>query len=276
MKYNNMLDEAISLSKKVYLRDGEPAPEGVDVKRGPRGGTFYVPKGSKVYRVGGTVRDELLGMKPKDIDYAVDSPSFDAMRDMITEMGGKIFQEREQFGCIRANVPGLGPADFTLCRKEGFYSDSRHPDSVSRGSILDDLARRDFTVNAIAIDVESGDIVDPHDGRADLKARVLRAVGNPMDRMREDPLRALRAVRFASTKGLVIEPKLKKALKDPEVLKSMKRLPAERMYNELESMFRKSPTSSALALLREYPGISDVIFSKVALKPTLEPDYFPK
>jgi tRNA nucleotidyltransferase/poly(A) polymerase len=208
------------------------------------------------------------------VDYAVEIESFDHMREMIHELKGEIFQEREEFGCIRANIPGLGPADFTLCRKDGFYADGRRPESIESGSILDDLARRDFTVNAIAVDAETGEVVDPHGGRADLETGVLRAVGDPMARMREDSLRALRAVRFAATKGLVIHPSLRPALSDPEVIESLKKLPSERVYNEIEAMFRGANTLAAMDLLSEYPELREVVFSKIGLKPSLEPAFY--
>lgn len=270
-----MLTFAITLSEKVYLHEGESPPESTHVEVGPRGGRYFVPseRRAKVYRVGGTVRDELMGLKPKDIDYAVESGSFGEMRDMILGLGGKIFQEREQFGCIRATIPGLGPADYTLCRKDGFYADGRHPESVSTGTILDDLARRDFTVNAIAVDAETGDVVDPHGGRADLEAKVLRAVGDPRDRLREDSLRALRALRFSAVKGLVMAPNLREAMVDKQVISSMAKLPAERVLNEMDSMLKGAGAASAFRTLAQFPAIQEVVMNKVSFKPTLESTY---
>jgi tRNA nucleotidyltransferase (CCA-adding enzyme) len=159
---------------------------------------------ARFFQVGGSVRDKLLGVKSKDIDYAVECESFDAMREAILAKGGKIFVETPQYFTIRANVPVLGATDYVLCRKDGAYSDGRRPDSVEVGTIFDDLARRDFTVNAIAIDTETGALIDPHGGAQDLTARVLRCVGNPVDRFNEDRLRIFRAARFSLTKGLTV------------------------------------------------------------------------
>lgn len=122
----------------------------------------------KFYQVGGSVRDKIMGIKPHDIDFAIGAESFGAMREAILARGGKIFLEMEKFFTIRANLPELGSADFVLTRKDGSYSDGRRPDGVTVGTILDDLARRDFTMNAIAINVETGDILDPFDGTGDI------------------------------------------------------------------------------------------------------------
>src|SRR5687768_7510936 len=113
------------------------------------------------FQVGGSVRDELLGKQSKDIDYAVEAPSYGAMREAIVERGGEIFQENEAFLTVRAKVPTLGACDYVLCRKDGTYDkDGRRPDFVEVGSLADDLARRDFTVNAMA-KAEDGTLVDP-------------------------------------------------------------------------------------------------------------------
>ena len=166
-----------------------------------------------MFEVGGCVRDELLGIKTKDIDFACEAESYSTMRSYLVEHGFTIFVETPEFLTIRAHFPkgwdhGMPQwgdmsritADFVLCRKEGEYTDGRHPDEVTPGTILDDLARRDFTVNAIA-KAPDGEYIDPHGGLNDLRAGLLRCVGSPSDRFREDALRSLRALRFRVTKG---------------------------------------------------------------------------
>ncbi len=101
----------------------------------------------KIYLVGGSIRDQLLGLKSKDLDYAVEAGSYEEMRDYIKE-NGKIFLETPEYLTIRAHLKNGEPADFVLCRKDGEYSDGRRPDKVTPGTLYDDLARRDFTVNA--------------------------------------------------------------------------------------------------------------------------------
>src|SRR4051812_36297006 len=116
-----------------------------------------------LYEVGGHVRDSLLGIKSKDIDFAVEAESFMELFNWLNAQKFDIFLITEEYGTIRARFPkghvnaGL-TADFVLCRKDGNYSDGRRPDSVSPGTIFDDLARRDFTVNAMARDLETGEL----------------------------------------------------------------------------------------------------------------------
>jgi tRNA nucleotidyltransferase/poly(A) polymerase len=160
----------------------------------------------RFFRVGGCVRDGFLGIKTKDIDFAVEAPSFEAMAEAVEARCTRVFVDTDgnyigqQFFTIRGIEPELGAVDFVLCRKDGPSSDGRRPDFVEPGTILDDLARRDFTVNAMAL-TDDGTLLDPHGGMVDLEARRLRFVGTPEDRLREDTLRAFRALRFAVTKS---------------------------------------------------------------------------
>src|SRR5687768_11467708 len=102
----------------------------------------------RFFRVGGCVRDELLGIESKDIDFAVEADSFEAMRDAVHARCSKVFLETPEFLTIRGLDPDIGAVDFVLCRKDGPTKDGRRPEFVEPGTILDDLARRDFTVNA--------------------------------------------------------------------------------------------------------------------------------
>ena len=160
---------------------------------------------NRIFEVGGSIRDRLLGIKPHDIDFCVETDSFESMRNIILNLGGKVFLETPEHFTIRANVPQLGSADYVLCRLEGPYSDGRHPDWVKVGNLNDDLARRDFTMNAIAEDVITREQFDPHNGWSDIDARLVRCVGNPYARFNEDALRVIRALRFAVTKECRIE-----------------------------------------------------------------------
>lgn len=187
------------------------------------------------YRVGGCVRDEIIGKQPKDVDYAVECYSFEDMSKAILARGGRIFKMNPEHFSIRAQVPKLGACDYTLTRKEGPYSDGRHPDWVKVGTIYDDLARRDFRMNAIA-QREDGTLIDPHNGMEDIKNRKIQCVGDAHQRITEDKLRAFRAVRFAVTMGFSIDPHITSAIAGLQI-KDFDSVSSERIYEEMDKMF---------------------------------------
>lgn len=224
----------------------------------------------ELYRVGGCVRDEIVGVKPHDIDYAVIADSFEDMEHWLAEKGAMVWQSRPQFGSIRAKLNGVN-ADFTLARSEGFYSDGRHPDEVQVGSLYDDLSRRDLTINAIAKRERDGVIIDPFKGRDDIEARVIRAVGDPVDRISEDALRALRAIRFSITLGFRIEPDLDWAIRTQRTAHAISEtVSTERIREELDKMFRFDQSASFDAMFK-YPSIFGAAIDKgIWWKPTTE------
>ena len=215
----------------------------------------------ELFLVGGIVRDQLLGLHPKDHDFTVVLPAdrpnpFAFMRNALEARGVEVFVETPEFLTIRgrfarddAEFPGVA-ADFVLARKDSAGSDGRRPDFVEPGTLLDDLARRDFTVNAMALDAD-GRLVDPHNGRADLDNRVLRFVGDPMTRIREDALRVMRAIRFCVTKGFVLHPTTTEAIRNVNVPRLLERVSEERRAEELSRMFRfdTERTLDALAFI---------------------------
>lgn len=242
----------------------------------------------EMFEVGGCVRDELLGVTSKDRDFTVvlsgnedgwhtmgGNDPFRVMSRELTSRGFKIFLESPQFLTIRARFPKDHPvhpnvaADFVLARKEGTYADGRRPDSVEPGTLLDDLARRDFTVNAMAKDA-AGNLIDPFGGQQDLADGILRAVGDADERIREDSLRILRALRFSITKDMMIDPALTHAmLMNADLLYNVS---VERVREELEKMFRHNTWMSMQALQHEFYGIGEIVIEdmKIRLKPTLE------
>lgn len=226
----------------------------------------------RIFEVGGCVRDEILGIPSKDIDFAMEAPSFQAMKEYMESENFKIFLETPQYFTIRAKFPDSSNlvADFVLCRKESGYSNNRHPDLVQAGTIYDDLSRRDFTVNAIAKSLDSGEFLDPHNGIEDLKNKVLRTVGDPRDRFNEDSLRILRALRFSITKSLQIDPTIWEVLEEiePETLASVS---PERKREELTKMF-KADSLTSIRLINKMPDrLQSAIFdSNLWLKATLE------
>ena len=225
---------------------------------------------ARFFQVGGCVRDKFLGVEAKDIDYAVECESFDAMRAAIKERSGQIFLETPKYFTIRAKVPTLGATDYVLCRKDGEYLDGRRPESVEAGTILDDLARRDFTMNAIAFDVDSGEFIDPYNGRGDIIARIIRCVGDPVKRFTEDKLRLLRALRFAITKGFRIDIDVNDCLMDSALVGGLKGVSVERIREELLKCFQ-ADTSATLSALAFYHAIRQACFDSggLILKPTI-------
>ena len=156
--------------------------------------------GFAAHPVGGCVRDLLLGRTPGDFDLCTSARPEQTMA---------LFPRTVPTGLKHGTVTVLtadGPVEVTTFRREGGYADGRHPDGVAFDvGLREDLARRDFTVNAMALG-PAGEVIDPFGGQADLKAGVLRCVGDPDTRFAEDALRMLRALRFAAQLGFSIEP----------------------------------------------------------------------
>jgi tRNA nucleotidyltransferase/poly(A) polymerase len=257
----------------------------------------------EMFEVGGCVRDEIIGVKSKDIDFTVvldesEVPSaansvtpvdpFAVMVRNLKEQGFEIFLETPEFLTARARFPGKGytveddmfdrpydkykgmTADFVLARRESQYTDGRRPDAVQVGTLEDDLNRRDFTMNAIA-KATDGSLIDPHNGVADIEQRIVRAVGDPVVRLREDALRALRAVRFAVTKGFRLDPALEWAMQNVSVLTAIENnISDERIKDELSKMFRFD-TVESLVMLNRFPALTRAAFSgSVSLDSTMK------
>lgn len=166
---------------------------------------FYVlnRNGYEAYIVGGAVRNSILGLPIHDWDICTNALPEDVCK-LFRSKGFRVVETGLQHGTVTVMVNGRG-YEITTYRTDGKYSDGRHPDSVEFvGNIRDDLARRDFTMNAIAYNHEDG-FIDPFGGTIDIKNKMICCVGKPSDRFTEDPLRILRAVRFAAQLGFHIE-----------------------------------------------------------------------
>lgn len=162
--------------------------------------------GFEVFAVGGSVRDLLLSRPTKTWDFTTSA---------TPEQIQKIFPEsfyNNSFGTVGVKMADGDIYEITTFRREGKYSDSRHPDEISWAkTVEEDLARRELTISAIATNGKI--IVDPYDGQGDLKRKVVRAVGVPADRFTEDPLRMIRAIRIATQLGFTIEESTFSAIK---------------------------------------------------------------
>src|SRR5918997_1561796 len=175
-----------------------------DVKKlevpGPilRLGEAFREGGHELYLVGGYVRDRLLGGEGGADADATTGAKPEEIKRLLRPHARHLWDVGERFGTIGAVVGGF-EVEVTTYRSDLYTEGSRHPEVRFGESLEEDLARRDFTINAIAADALTGDIIDPFGGRKDLENGVIRAVGEPLDRMRDDPLRMLRAVRFEAT-----------------------------------------------------------------------------
>jgi tRNA nucleotidyltransferase (CCA-adding enzyme) len=193
-------------------------------------------RGKRAWIVGGCVRDTLLGRAAADWDVATDA----LPRDLLS-----IFPRAIPTGIEHGTVTVVRDGrhyEVTTLRGEGTYSDGRRPDWVEFvDDITADLARRDFTVNAIALDPLHGNLIDPFDGRGDLQRRVLRAVGDPRQRFAEDGLRVLRAARFVATLELTLDPATEQAI--APTLDTYRKVAAERVRDEwLKTMKARQPS----------------------------------
>lgn len=223
---------------------------------------------TKFYQVGGSVRDEILGLKSKDKDYTVVASSYDEMKSAILERGGTIFLETPKFLTIRANVPNLGACDYVLARKEGSYYDGRHPSTVEPGDLLDDLSRRDFTMNAIAKD-EDGNYVDVFGGITDAKNGIIRCVGTPEERFKEDGLRILRALRFSICKDMRLHATISSFMLNADLQHYLRGVSVERVREELLKMF-KADTRQTISELYFFNLLFLFERTGLWLKPTME------
>lgn len=220
------------------------------------------------FLVGGAVRDRFLGRPCKDFDFTVESDSYDTMKSCLLDEGYTIFVEKPEYLTIRAKAPGGMTSDFVLARKDGAYSDGRRPDAVVPGTILDDLARRDFTMNAIAVS-DSGAIIDPFDGQTDIRNGIIRCVGVTQNRLAEDSLRILRALRFSVTLGFRLDIQLHDCLTfGRDLVASLKNVSTDRVRDELTKMFRHD-TFATLRIFRAFPLVEQAVFSRdIWLMPT--------
>ncbi|WP_346695729.1 CCA tRNA nucleotidyltransferase [Thermophilibacter mediterraneus] len=198
--------------------------------------------GFEAWVVGGWVRDALLGRPGHDVDVTTSAPWPEAER-VLRAAGADVHETGVAHGTLTAVVDGR-PVETTTYRVEGAYSDRRHPDEVRFVTdVREDLARRDFTVNAMAFHPERG-LLDPFGGRGDLGARVIRAVGDPRRRFEEDALRVLRAVRFACRLDARIEPRTREAL--VERAGGLADIARERVGQELDGILATGRVARAL------------------------------
>ncbi len=215
-------------------------------------------KGFKAYAVGGCVRDLLLGVEPKDWDITTD-----ANPAQIQEFFPKNFYAND-FGTVTvltgSQISNLQNIEVTPFRTESMYEDRRHPGKVEWAKIIEeDLSRRDFTINAMALDLAKN-IIDPFEGQIDLKAKLVRAVREPQERFEEDALRLMRAVRFATVLGFRLEEKTFEAI--CQKAKNLKDVSAERVRDELMKIVACPRAHKGIELMRE-TGLLQIVLPEL-------------
>lgn len=204
--------------------------------------------GYEAWCVGGCVRDSLLGRIPEDWDVATSA----APEETLALFPDRAFPTGIRHGTVTVRIEGH-PVEITTFRVDGAYHDHRRPETVTfTRSLEEDLKRRDFTVNAIAVGLD-GTLRDPFGGRADLKSRTLRCVGDPEKRFQEDALRILRGLRFAAVLGFSIEPETAAAMcRNQELLR---KIAPERIWTELQKLLCGDYAADALRASPEIMGV---------------------
>ena len=214
--------------------------------------SIFRENGHRLYIVGGAVRDHLLGRKNSDYDFCTD-----AKPEEVIPMFRRVIPTGIKHGTVTVLFKG-DSFEVTTFRTEGAYSDQRHPDSVTFVTDLsEDLSRRDFTVNAFAADCLDGSIIDLFDGMKDLKARTIRAIGNPRERFEEDALRLMRLARFCSKLGFEPDPETKEAA--TQLSASISNVSQERIYDELSKILMTEKPTVGLRLLEDIGVLEHIL-----------------
>lgn len=222
-------------------------------------GELFARHGKQLYLVGGSVRDLLLGRESNDLDFTTDALPEEVKRIAAVLQPDAIYTVGERFGTIGLIFAGV-KVEITTFRAEQYAPASRKPAVTFGISLEEDLSRRDFTINAMAQDARSGALVDPFGGAADLQRRLVRAVGNPGERFAEDPLRLLRAVRFAVQLGFDIDPDT--ALAIARTASSLAHISRERIAEEMNRILLSPEPARGIRLMTDL-GLMAVVIPEV-------------
>jgi poly(A) polymerase len=221
-------------------------------------GERFVEVGHEVALVGGSVRDALLGRLGTDLDFTT-SARPDTVEDLLRGWADAIWDMGREFGTIGCRK-GEWTLEITTFRADSYHAASRKPDVVYGDSLQGDLARRDFTVNAMAVSLPSREFVDPYGGLDDLAEGVLRTPGTPQESFADDPLRMLRAARFAAQLGFEVDDQVVDAMSD--MADRLDIVSTERVRDELVKLVCADRPRQGLALL-VHTGLADRILPEL-------------
>lgn len=219
-------------------------------------GSIFAQNGFESYLVGGAVRDMIMKKSVSDWDIATN-----ASPEQVSKMFKKVIPTGIEHGTVTVIFMNHH-IEVTTFRTDADYSDGRHPDKISyAATIEEDLSRRDFTMNAIAANLITGEIKDPFCGQIDIKNKIIRTVGKATERFSEDGLRPVRALRFASQLNFAIEEETFAAI--PKCIDVTKKIAVERFHDELLKML-KSQTPSIGLFLMEKTGVLELFIPELA------------
>lgn len=187
-----------------------------------------------IYLVGGAVRDIIMGVEPKDYDFCTELEPHQ-IEHLVKESGRRAYLTGKRFGTIGCKIDGQ-MIEITTFRTEKYTQGNRKPEVEYVNSITEDLSRRDFTINAMAIRLDNYKLIDPFNGEADLKLGCINAVGNPKIRFKEDPLRMLRAIRLSAQHGFYIEEQTFKKIQSGAI--QILNISKERWVQELDKLLQ--------------------------------------
>ena len=220
----------------------------------------FLANGFRFYLVGGVVRDRLLGVdRTPDLDLTTDAPP-ERIRELVDGVADTVWLQGERFGTVGIRLGDL-TMEITTHRAEAYMGDSRKPVVRFSTDLHEDLVRRDFTVNAMAVEVVERTLHDPYDGRADLGRGILKTPLPPEESFSDDPLRMLRAARFVARYALVPAEGLVGAAQS--LVGRMAIVSAERIRDELFRLLEVEDPSTGVHLLEEI-GLLDVLLPEVA------------
>jgi poly(A) polymerase len=222
-------------------------------------GAAFAAAGHELHLVGGTVRDALMGRADDDLDFTTDARP-EQVLELVTPLAQGLWTTGIEFGTVGARIDGR-MCEITTFRADRYDRVSRNPEVVYGDSLADDLRRRDFTMNAMALSL-TGDRVfaDPYGGLADLARGELRTPATPQESFADDPLRMLRAARFVSTLGVTVAPEVRAAMN--EMSGQLARITAERVQAELNKLLLGAHPRDGLEVLVD-TGLADVVLPEL-------------